>query len=117
MEEGASKLKAGIEGAQESFDRFGGRARDAARDAAGSVMTWPNARAVTARQRCDAAPNGAPDCHAAAAALCRGKGFQAGRILDTQTERNCPAKLLLSGRAPGEGECRTEIFVTRAVCQ
>jgi len=115
MDEGKSRLKAGIAGAHESFDRLGGRAREAAREAAGTVMAWPGTRAITAHQRCEPAPNGAADCHAAAAALCRDKGFQAGRILDTQTERSCPARLLFSGR--GESECRTEIFVTRAVCQ
>jgi hypothetical protein len=115
MDQGTSRLKAGIAGAHESFDRLGGRAREAARDAAGTVMAWPGTRAITAHQRCEPAPNGAADCHAAAAALCRDKGFQAGRILDTQTERSCPARLLFSGR--GESECRTEIFVTRAVCQ
>jgi hypothetical protein len=115
MDEGASRLKGGIAGAQESLHRLGGRAREVARDAAGTVAALPGTRAITAHQRCEPAPNGAPDCHAAAAVLCRGQGFQAGRLLDTQTERSCPARVLFSGR--GESECRTEIFVTRAVCQ
>jgi hypothetical protein len=77
---------------------------------------FPNARIVIARERCAVAQNGAPDCQAAAAAACRGKGFQTGKSLDTQSEHKCPAQVLLKGRAPNDAECPTEIFVTRAVC-
>jgi hypothetical protein len=117
LEEGASKFKSGMQGAQETLDKLGGQARDAAKDATGAVIALPGTRAVTARERCAPAQNGAPDCLTAATTLCRGKGFQGGKILDTQTEQKCPAKLLLSGRAPNDGECATEIFVTRAMCQ
>ena len=72
---------------------------------------------VTGRARCETAPNGAPDCIAAATSVCRGKGFQTGKSLDTQSEQKCPARVLLSGRAPNHAECPTEIFVTRAMCQ
>jgi hypothetical protein len=63
------------------------------------------------------AQNGAPDCQTAALTFCRGKGFQTGKTLDTQSEQKCPTKLLLEGRAPNNTECPTEIFVTRAMCQ
>ena len=63
------------------------------------------------------AQNGAPDCQAASLTFCRGKGFQTGKTLDTQSEQKCPTKLLLEGRAPNNTECPTEIFVTRAMCQ
>jgi hypothetical protein len=53
----------------------------------------------------------------AAETLCRGKGFQGGKSLDTQSELKCPAKILLERRTPSAGECPTEIFVTRAMCQ
>jgi hypothetical protein len=117
LEEGASKLKSGMEGARDGFDKLGGSARETAKEATGTIMTLPAAKAVTARELCKPAPNGAPDCESAAATLCRGKGFQGGKSLDVQTEQKCPAKLLLSGRAPNDGDCRTEIFVTRAMCQ
>src|SRR5262249_11799264 len=108
--EGASKFKSGI-------DKFGSKARDAAKDATGAIATLPNARPVTARERCAPAPNGAPDCQTAALTLCRGKGFQSGKIIDTQSEQKCPARMLLEGRAPNPTECATETFVTRAMCQ
>src|SRR5712691_9120540 len=115
--EGADKLKSDMQGARESFDKFGDRARDAAKDATGTVTGLPNTRVVTGRERCAVAANGAPDCQAAAITFCRGKGFQSGKSVDTQSEQKCPAKVLLEGRAPNNTECPTEIFVTRAVCQ
>jgi hypothetical protein len=69
------------------------------------------------RERCPLAASGGPDCQTAAAIACRGKGFTAGKSLDTQSEHKCAAQVLLRGRAPNELECRTETFVTRALCQ
>ena len=92
-------------------------AANAAIDAATSLMRLPGTRVVTGRERCDLAPNGAPDCQKAADVICRGKGFQLGRSLDFQSEQRCRPSAWVSGRAPAEGECRTEHFVTRAVCQ
>jgi hypothetical protein len=121
FEDGASKFKSEMQGAQEKFDKLGSQAREAAKEAAkdatGTVVGLPGARAITARERCVPAQNGAPDCQAAAVTLCRGKGFQSGKSLDTQSEQKCPAKVLLEGRAPNASECPTEMFVTRAMCQ
>ena len=117
FEEGADKFKSGIKDAQEKLDAMGSKARDAAKDATGSVMSVPNAKPISARERCAPAPNGAPDCQTAAATLCRGKGFQTGKIIDTQSEQKCPARFLLEGRAPNATDCPTETFVTRAMCQ
>ena len=115
--EGTTKFKSDLQGAQATFDQLGKETRDAAKDATDAVVGLPNARMVTVRERCAVAQNGAPDCQAAAAAACRGKGFQTGNSLDTQSEHTCPAQVLLKGRAPSDAECPTEIFVTRAVCQ
>jgi hypothetical protein len=117
LEQGASKLKSDMQGAQDKADQLGTRAREAAKEATGAVGALPSARPVTARERCVAAQNGAPDCLAAAVTLCRGKGFQTGKSLDTQSEQKCPSKVFLEGRAPNNTECPTEIFVTRAMCQ
>ena len=106
-----------MQSAQETFDKLGNQTFDAAKDATGAVIGLPNARVVSARERCAPAQNGSPDCQTAADTLCRGKGFQSGKSLDTQSELKCPAKILLERRTPSEGECPTEIFVTRAMCQ
>jgi hypothetical protein len=95
-------------------------AKDAANatlDVATSIIRLPGTRLVAGRHRCEPAPNGAPDCQAAASSLCRARGFQTGRSLDMQSEQKCPASVWLSGSSPAEGECGTEHYVTRAVCQ
>jgi hypothetical protein len=117
LEEGATKLKSDLQGAQERFDQLGTQTREAAKDATGAVIALPSARIVAARERCAIAQNGGPDCQNAALTLCQGKGFQTGKSLDTQSERKCPARLLLERRAPNDTECPSETFVTRAVCQ
>ncbi len=90
---------------------------DVSKDAASTVVRLPNTRLVEMRERCDKAPNGAPDCAAAATAGCRAKGFSGGKSLDVTTAENCPAQTLLSGSKPAEVECPVETVVTRAVCQ
>jgi len=86
-------------------------------DAAGALSRWTTSPGVKGRAACPVAANGAPDCKAAADKLCQSKGFKEGKSLDVDTARNCSAKALLSGRKPEESECRTETYVTRAVCQ
>lgn len=86
----------------------------AAADAMGKLGT---SRVIAGPVVCPLAPNGAPDCRAAADAACRGKGFASGRSLDTQSAQKCPARVWLSGRLPAEGDCTLETFLTRAVCQ
>ena len=117
LEDGTTKLKSDFQGAQQTLDQLADQTRDAAKDATGTVMGLPNARIVPVRERCVVAGNGGPDCQAAATTACRGKGFGTGKSLDTQSEQKCPAQVLLRGRAPNDGECKTETFVTRALCQ
>jgi hypothetical protein len=117
LEQGTTRFKLDMQGAQETFDKLGAQTLDVAKDATGAVVALPNARIVVARERCALAQNGSADCQAAAETLCRGKGFQSGKSLDTQSELKCPAKLLLERRAPNDKDCPTEIFVTRAMCQ
>ncbi|HEV7600466.1 MAG TPA: hypothetical protein VGO49_09430 [Bradyrhizobium sp.] len=91
--------------------------RETIDDAAGALSRLTTSPGVKGRMACPVAANGAPDCKAAADKLCQSKGFKEGNSLDVDTARNCSAKALLSGRKPEESECRTETYVTRAVCQ
>jgi hypothetical protein len=91
--------------------------RETLDDAAGALSRLAKSPGVKGRAACPVAANGAPDCKAAADKLCQSKGFKEGKSLDVDTTRNCSAKALLSGRKPDESECRTETYVTRAVCQ
>jgi hypothetical protein len=120
-----------LRGTQETIGDIGLQASDAVKDAAGAakevagaakqatgaIADLPNTRVVNGRQRCPLAANGAPDCSPAAVALCKGRGFAGGRGLDIDSAQKCPAWVWLSGRSPQRGECHTETFVTRAVCQ
>lgn len=110
-------------GAGRQVENFGNEAGIAAKttvnnakDAAGAVARIPTARVMSGHAKCTTAPNGAPDCVAAADALCKAKGFESGKSLDMTTAEVCPAKVLMSGRS-APGECRDETFVSRAFCQ
>jgi hypothetical protein len=117
IKDGASQFKSNMQGAQERLEQLGRQAQETTKGVTGAVVTLPNARMVTAQERCLAAPNGAPDCNAAATTLCRSKGFQLGKIVDTKTEQKCSGRFLLEGRSPNSSDCASEIFVTKAVCQ
>jgi hypothetical protein len=124
FEDSAAKFNSQLNRAHETLGEIGNQTGDAAKGAmdnakgaADAIVGLPGARIVTSRQACASATNGAPDCRAAADSVCRAKGFAAGKSLDTQTTQKCPAWIWLSGRAPAEGECAHETFVTRAVCQ
>ena len=49
--------------------------------------------------------------------LCQAKGIKEGKSLDTDAAEKCSAKVYLPGYKRGPGDCRTENYVTRALCQ
>ncbi len=116
LEKPSSMLPA-LKSPKETIDDLNTRAKDMTKDAADSLSRLTKSSGVKGRVACPVAANGAPDCKTAADKLCQGKGFKEGKSLDVDTTRNCSAKALLSGRKPEESECRTETYVTRAVCQ
>ncbi|MDB5617238.1 hypothetical protein [Tardiphaga sp.] len=72
---------------------------------------------VKGRMVCPVAANGAPDCKTASDRLCQSKGFKEGKSMDTDAAQSCSVKAMMPGRKPEEGDCKTENFVTRALCQ
>jgi hypothetical protein len=88
---------------------------DATKNAVDAVAKLPAARVVQGREKCQTAPNGAPDCLAAAEALCRKQGYATGKSMDFTSAEECPAKTLI-GQASRE-ECVTTTFISRAMCQ
>jgi hypothetical protein len=115
--ENPSSMLPTLKSPKEAIDDLNARAKDMTKDAADSLSRLTKSPGVKGRVVCPVAANGAPDCKAAADKLCQSKGFKEGKSLDIDTTRNCSAKSLLSGRKPDESECRTENFVTRALCQ
>ena len=92
-------------------------AAEATKNAATTIFRLPGIRVVEVRQLCNVAPNGAPDCRAAATTACRTKGFASGNPVDVRSSQNCPPAVWLSGRDPSAGECPEETVVLMAACQ
>jgi hypothetical protein len=141
FDEGTAGFRSHVAGARTSIDEFNQRAEetrksigdsaaeisknavgagvaaaDVTRDAVGAVAKLPMARVVQGRERCMTAPNGAPDCLAAAEALCRKQGFTTGKSVDFTSAESCPARTYLGGKQ-SENECTTVTFISRAMCQ
>jgi hypothetical protein len=102
----------------ETLEDLNARAKDAAKDAGEGLsrLTSPSSMA-TGRALCPASANGAPDCKVAAGKLCVAKGFKEGKSLTTDSVEVCSPKVLIPGRARKPDDCRTDNFVTRALCQ
>jgi hypothetical protein len=88
-----------------------------AAEAAGAVGRLGTSRVVTGQSLCAIAPNGAPDCRAAAENLCKSAGYSTGSSVDYVTSEKCPTQTYIAGRRQAAGECTTEHTVTRALCQ
>jgi hypothetical protein len=72
---------------------------------------------VTGRAACVVAANGAPDCKAGADRLCQSKGYKEGKSLDTDAAEKCSPKAYIPGRKREPGDCKTENYVIKALCQ
>lgn len=119
----ADNFNAGMQSMRDRFQTFGHEAGVAAKTtvdntkaAADAVAKFPNTRVVYGHAKCKVAPNGAPDCVAAAVEVCKSKGFSGGNSVDMTTAEVCPAQVYLAGRSSGP-DCHTETFVSRAICQ
>ncbi|MBR1175626.1 hypothetical protein JQ617_16840 [Bradyrhizobium sp. KB893862 SZCCT0404] len=72
---------------------------------------------VSGRVACPASSNGAPDCKQAADQLCQSKGYKEGKGVNADSAEKCSAKVLIPGRQRKPDDCRTDTFVTSALCQ
>jgi hypothetical protein len=141
FDDGTSTFRTHLRGAKERIDSLGddaaktnrelaGKAADVGKgavdvtkgavevtkDAVDAVVKLPTTRVMKGHERCAAAPNGAPDCIAAADALCRKHGFSPGKSMDFTSAEECPVRVHLSGRQ-SEADCTTVTFISRAMCQ
>jgi hypothetical protein len=103
---------------QETIEDLNTRAKDAAQGASDSLsrLTKP-ASMVSGRMICPASANGSPDCKLGADKLCQSKGYNEGKSLNTDSAETCSAKVLIPGRARKPSDCRTDNYVTGALCQ
>jgi hypothetical protein len=106
-----------LKGPSETIEDINARAKDAARNASDTLSRMTTSSMVSGRVACPASANGAPDCKAASDKLCQTKGFKEGKSLITDSAEACSAKVLIPGRTRKPDDCRTDTFVTRALCQ
>jgi hypothetical protein len=72
---------------------------------------------VSGRSICPISATRTPDCKAGADKLCQGKGYKEGKSLNTDAAESCSPKVLIPGRARKPDDCRTDTYVTSALCQ
>jgi hypothetical protein len=123
FDQGTENFNAGIRSMRDHLHSFSQEAGVAAKTtvdntkaAADAMARLPNTRVVHGHEKCKVAPNGAPDCVAAAVKVCKKHGFKDGSSVDMTTAEVCPAEVYLAGRNSGPG-CHTETFVSRVVCR
>jgi len=100
-----------------SIDDFNERAKDAAQSATDTLSRLTTPLMVPGLMVFPVSANGAPDCKTASDKLCRTKGFKEGKSLLTDSAEACSAKVLIPGRTRKPDDCRTDTYVTRALCQ
>lgn len=102
----------------EAIDDLNARAKESTKDAGDALsrLAKPSSM-VSGRVICPYAANGTPDCKSGADKLCQSKGYQAGKSLNTDSAESCSAKVLIPGRQRKPGDCRTDNYVTTALCQ
>jgi hypothetical protein len=103
-----------IKSPSETIDDLNARAKDAGESL--SNLARPSTM-VSGRSACPVSANGAPDCKIAADKLCQSKGYKEGKSLNMDSAESCSPKVFIPGRARKPDDCRTDNFVTRAMCQ
>jgi hypothetical protein len=112
------KIMPGIKSPGETIDDLNARAKDAAKDAGDALSRLTTTGSmISGRVLCPPAANGTPDCKSGADKLCQSKGFREGKSLNTDAAETCSAKVLIPGRARKPDDCRTDNYVTSALCQ
>ncbi len=135
FEQGFANIKRGMGDAKDNIDHLGEKAAstgktigekateagkgaaEATKGAVDTVVKLPLTRVVEGRELCAVSPNGAPDCRVAAHSICAAKGFAGGQSVDFVSAEKCPPAVWMNRRKAEPGECTTETFVTRAMCQ
>lgn len=114
LSDSASGLTSKLPSARDTLDGINSGAKNAT-DTLTKITPSISAQSmVSGRVICPVAGNGAPDCKSASDDLCKQKGYKEGKSIDIQTAQKCSARAYLNGES---GACRTENFVTRALCQ
>jgi hypothetical protein len=90
---------------------------DTIKDAGDTLSRLKPGVPVSGRTICPPAADRTPDCNVAANFLCQGKGYKEGKSLNTDSAESCSAKVLIPGRQRKPDDCKTNTYVTTALCQ
>jgi hypothetical protein len=110
-------LRDSAEGVSSGLKDTQQRLQDINKGTVDTLTSIPVAGFASGRSLCPRSSNGAPDCYAATEKLCKDKGYNGGRSLDTESAETCNPRIYLPGYQRKEGDCKLETFVTRAACQ
>ena len=100
----------------EAIDDLNARAKDTMKDAGDALSRLKPGAMVKGRMACPVT-SGTPDCKSGADKLCQSKGYKEGKSLGTDSAETCSAKVMIPGRQRKPDDCRTDTFVTTALCQ
>jgi hypothetical protein len=100
----------------EAIDDLNARAKDTMKDAGDALSRLRPGAMVKGRMACPMNA-GTPDCKSGADKLCQSKGYKEGKSLGTDSAETCSAKVMIPGRQRKPDDCRTDTFVTTALCQ
>jgi hypothetical protein len=100
----------------EAIDDLNARAKDTMKDAGDALSRLKPGAMVKGRVACPVTA-GTPDCKSGADKLCQSKGYKEGKSLDIDAAEKCSPKVYLPGRKREPGDCKTENYVIRALCQ
>jgi hypothetical protein len=111
------KMMPSMKSPSDTIGDINARARDAAKDAGDTLSRLKPGIPVSGRTICPPAADRTPDCQVAANFLCQGKGYKEGKSLNTDSAESCSAKVLIPGRQRKPDDCKTNTYVTTALCQ
>lgn len=101
----------------EAIDDLNARAKDTVKDAGDALSRIAKPGGMVKGRMACPVTSGTPDCKFGADKLCQSKGYKEGKSLGTDSAETCSAKVLIPGRQRKPDDCRTDTFVTMALCQ
>jgi hypothetical protein len=114
------KITPAMKSTGERLDDLHSRAEEAVTDTAkgagDALSRLKPGSMVSGRVACPLEAGGAPDCKLGADKLCQSKGYKEGKSLSTDAAQTCSPKVLIPGRQRKPDDCRTDNYVTAALC-
>jgi len=114
------KITPAMKSTGQTLDDLHTRAQDAVTDTAkgagDALSRLKPGSMVSGRVACPLEAGGTPDCKLGADKLCQSKGYKEGKSLSTDAAQTCSPKVLIPGRQRKPDDCRTDNYVTAALC-